>query len=70
MTATIGCVKKIHTISHIIKEKRRKLMSEKAYRISLAIVLAVCILATAFTVGYTVYRHQNCSIIGYIANER
>ncbi len=45
-------------------------MSEKVYRISLAVVLAVCILATAFTVGYTVYRHQNCSIIGYIANER
>lgn len=45
-------------------------MSDKVFKGVLAAVLAVCVLFTAFTVGYTVYLHQNCSIIGYIANEK
>jgi hypothetical protein len=45
-------------------------VSDKMFRRVLAVVLAVCVLFTAFVVGYTVYLHRNCSIIGYIANEK
>ncbi len=45
-------------------------MSDKLFYRVLAAVLAVCILATSVMVGYTIYLHQNCSIIGYIANEK
>ncbi len=45
-------------------------MSDKVFGRVLAIVLALCVLFTACTVGYTIYLHRNCSIIGYIANEK
>ncbi len=45
-------------------------MSDKVFFRVFAVVLAICILATGVMVGYTAYLHQNCSIIGYIANER
>ena len=46
------------------------IMSDKIFYRVLAVVLAVCVLFTAGMVGYTVYAHRNCSIIGYIANEK
>ena len=45
-------------------------MSDKIFYRVLAVVLAVCVLFTAGMVGYTVYAHRNCSIIGNIANEK
>ena len=45
-------------------------MSDKTFRNILIAVMIVGMIATAFTVGYTVYLRENCSIIAYIANER
>lgn len=45
-------------------------MSDKTFRNVLIITLVICVLCTALMVGYTAYLHGNCSIIGYIANER
>ncbi len=44
-------------------------MSDKLFHRLLAAVLAVGIAATAALTAYTVYKHQNCSIITYISNE-
>lgn len=45
-------------------------MSNKKFLKALAAVLAAGIISTAALTAYTVYRHQHCSILTYIGNER
>lgn len=45
-------------------------MSNKKFLKALIAVLTAGIISTAALTAYTVYRHQHCSILTYIGNER
>lgn len=44
-------------------------MRDKYFRILLISVMSICVMSTAALTIYTVYLHQTCSILSYIANE-
>ena len=45
-------------------------MGNKKFLTALVAVLAAGIISTAALTAYTVYRHNHCSILTYISNER
>ena len=45
-------------------------MSEKRYYRLLFVIILVGVITTALLIGYTVYAHETCSILGFLAGER